>query len=61
MQIIINLKEANMIRKLAARSTRAFYDYARTEWVLIDDTGNLLKPEVLGRFKNKNEVLNFIK
>ena len=49
------------MKSLINKSTRAFYDYARAEWVLIDDTNSIFKPKILGRFKTKNEVLKFIK
>ena len=49
------------MKLLTNKSTKAFYDYARAEWVLLDDTGSLLNPKVLGRFKTKAEVLKFIK
>ena len=38
------------------KTTRSFYDYARAEWVLLDDTGSLTNPKVLGRFKRKREM-----
>ena len=38
-----------------------FYDFARAQWVLVDESASLLNPTIIGRFDSKADLLNFIK
>jgi hypothetical protein len=49
------------LKQIGAEGMHYFYDYARANYVLVDESASIVNPIIIGRFDSEADLLNFIK